>query len=211
MANYSWLDGLSHPGLRERFLAAFDDIWIDNLNGDKYATGKTHPRRPPRPLGVQHALQPRGHSGGAAVALLARTAVAPTPRHRAMPRGALPRLLGQGQARRAGRHRRPARPHHRPRLPGPHLLPALGLPFKPRAVADEYLTWPTLPEVFPASFSGVQTKRDEMVVDIDRDALERRMLRYFDASISDSQIAQEMPRAMETERFDPIVTSGDNL
>jgi len=35
----SWLDGLSHTGMRERYLEAFDNIWIDCLNGDKYKTG----------------------------------------------------------------------------------------------------------------------------------------------------------------------------
>ena len=43
ISNYSWLDGLSFTGMRERFLEAFDAIRIDNLNGDKYKTGKTTP------------------------------------------------------------------------------------------------------------------------------------------------------------------------
>ena len=40
ISNYSWLDGLSHTGMRERYLEAFDDLWIDSLNGDKYKTGR---------------------------------------------------------------------------------------------------------------------------------------------------------------------------
>ena len=43
ISNYSWLDGLSFTGMRERFLEAFDVIRIDCLNGDKYKTGKTTP------------------------------------------------------------------------------------------------------------------------------------------------------------------------
>ena len=31
ISNYSWLDGLSFTGMRERYLEAFDAIWIDNL------------------------------------------------------------------------------------------------------------------------------------------------------------------------------------
>ena len=57
ISNYSWLDGLSFTGMRERYLDAFDAIHIDNLNGDKYATGKNHARRRARP---QHLL----HTGG---------------------------------------------------------------------------------------------------------------------------------------------------
>ena len=49
ISNYSWLDGLSHPGMRERFLQAFDEIAVDCLNGDKYKTGKLTPDGQPDP------------------------------------------------------------------------------------------------------------------------------------------------------------------
>ena len=35
ISNYSWLDGLSFTGMRERYLDAFDIIRIDNLHGDR--------------------------------------------------------------------------------------------------------------------------------------------------------------------------------
>ena len=35
ISNYSWLDGLSFTGMRERFLEEFDTIRIDNLHGDR--------------------------------------------------------------------------------------------------------------------------------------------------------------------------------
>ena len=38
ISNYSWLDGLSFTGMRERYLEAFDAIRIDCLNGDKFKT-----------------------------------------------------------------------------------------------------------------------------------------------------------------------------
>ena len=43
VSNYSWLDGLSFTGMRERYLEAFDAVRIDCLNGDKYKTGKVAP------------------------------------------------------------------------------------------------------------------------------------------------------------------------
>ena len=49
ISNYPWLDGLSFTGMRERFLESFDAIRIDNLNGDKYKTGKTTPDGNPDP------------------------------------------------------------------------------------------------------------------------------------------------------------------
>ncbi len=57
ISNYSWLDGLSFTGMRERYLEAFDVIRVDNLNGDKYATGKTTPDGAPDP---QHLLDTGG-------------------------------------------------------------------------------------------------------------------------------------------------------
>ena len=49
ISNYSWLDGLSFTGMRERYLEAFDAIRVDCLNGDKYKTGKTTPEGKPDP------------------------------------------------------------------------------------------------------------------------------------------------------------------
>ena len=49
ISNYSWLDGLSFTGMRERYLEAFDAIRVDCLNGDRYKTGKTTPDGRPDP------------------------------------------------------------------------------------------------------------------------------------------------------------------
>jgi len=47
----------------------------------------------------------------------------------------------------------------------------LGLPFYELTVGADYLAWPLLTEILPTSFPGVQSKRDEIVVDIDRETL----------------------------------------
>ena len=62
ISNYSWLDGLSHTGMRERYLEAFDAIRIDCLNGDKS-------RRPERSRRMVHRtrasfLRPEGDPVG---------------------------------------------------------------------------------------------------------------------------------------------------
>ncbi len=84
---------------------------------------------------------------------------------------------------------------------------ALGLPFLPVAVARGYVAWPALPEMFPVSFPGVKTSRDNALVDIDRDALVRRMSQYFDPQFSDAQIRLMVPSLMKsTAGFDPKKT-----
>ena len=73
VSNSSWLDGLSHPALRERVLSAFDTVRIDNLNGDKYRTGKTTPDGDPDPSVFSTPSNREGIQVGTAVATLIRT------------------------------------------------------------------------------------------------------------------------------------------
>ena len=70
ISNYSWLDGLSFTGMRERFLNAFDAIRIDCLNGDKYKTGKTTPDGQPDPSIFSTPEDPVGIQVGTAIATL---------------------------------------------------------------------------------------------------------------------------------------------
>jgi hypothetical protein len=43
ISNSSYLTGRSHPLMRKSLLSNFHQVWIDNLNGDKYRTGKLIP------------------------------------------------------------------------------------------------------------------------------------------------------------------------
>ena len=74
ISNYSWLDGLSFTGMRERYLDAFDAIRIDCLNGDKYKTGKTTPDGRPDPSIFSTPGDPVGIQVGTAIATLIRKA-----------------------------------------------------------------------------------------------------------------------------------------
>jgi hypothetical protein len=80
----------------------------------------------------------------------------------------------------------------------------LGLPFAPAQVTTGFLQWPLLPELFPVSFPGVKTSRDDVVVDIDRDRLVDRMKQYFDLKNSHEEMRRISPSAMtSTARFKP--------
>ena len=74
ISNYSWLDGLSFTGMRERYLEAFDAIRIDCLNGDKYKTGKVAPDGTPDPSIFSTEGDPIGIQVGTAIATLVRKA-----------------------------------------------------------------------------------------------------------------------------------------
>ena len=82
------------------------------------------------------------------------------------------------------------------------VLP-LGLPFAPTVVSQEWQEWPTLVELFPVYFCGVNTNRDKLLVEIDFEQLKARIADYFNPDLSHSEIARLYPVAMKTTaRFD---------
>ena len=202
ISNASWLDGLSYTALRERFLDEFDTITVDALNGDKYRTGKVAPDGTPDPSIFSTRTNREGIQVGTAIATLVRQ---PATRHAPARTVAHRDIWGTGKLARLGAEA--------DALPAPTEYAAivpdndLGLPFVPSAVAPGYADWPSLPELFPVSYPGVKTSRDDLVVDIDRDRLVERMRDYFSPSLSDFQVGQLYPSAMEKQqRFDPSAT-----
>ncbi|CAN5641198.1 DNA methyltransferase [soil metagenome] len=195
ISNYSWLDGLSFPAMRERYLDVFDQIWIDNLNGDRYRTGKMTPEGRPDPSMFSTDHNREGIQVGTAISLLVRREKhepSPSLNYRSL-WGAT--KLQQLESFASGDATTP----YETVTPSP----ALGYPFKPMEQDEHYLSWPKLPDLFPTSFPGVKTSRDDVVVDVDRDRLVERMQTYFDPNRSDAEIARLFPGAMDsTSRFD---------
>ena len=195
ISNYSWLDGLSFTGMRERYLEAFDAIRIDNLHGDRIISEYT-----PDGYTSQTVMAIRGQSPGikvgTAITLLSKSESPPA-------------KAGHGRIRyrdfnEAGADERRAAllsslddseidsgyTEMQPQL-------GLGLPFKPMAVSDDWFGWPSLPDLFPASFPGVKTNRDSFLIDIDFDRLRGRIADYFNPEISHEEITRRYPVAMK--------------
>ncbi len=189
ISNYSWLDGLSYTGMRERYLEAFDAIRVDCLNGDKYKTGKTTPDGSPDPSIFSTPEDPVGIQVGTAIATMIRKSD-----HTSASEIGFRHLWGQ------------SKPYTLTKTA--HALPltlydpvepelGLGLPFAPTAVSPGWFAWPELPELFPARFHGVLTNRDAFLVDTDLDRLRSRIASYFDDSVSHDGIARRYPNAMK--------------
>jgi Type ISP C-terminal specificity domain len=79
ISNNAWLDGLSHTTMRHLYLHTFQQIFIDNLNGDKYRTGKTTPDGKPDPSAFSTPQNREGIQVGTAIATLVRNTTTPTP------------------------------------------------------------------------------------------------------------------------------------
>ena len=194
VSNYSWLDSLSCPGMRERYLDAFDVIRIDNLNGDKYRTGKVAPDGSPDPSIFSTADDPVGIQVGTAIATLVRKA-----EHSPAPCVQFRNLWGQTKPA-ALVDSAEAEPDAIYDTMEP--VQPLGLPFAPVAVSPMWFDWPALPDLLPTSFPGVKTSRDAFLVDIDLDRLRARVAEYFDPDLGHVEIAQRYPGVMRsTQRF----------
>jgi hypothetical protein len=199
ISNNAWLDGLSHVSMRKRYIDNFQSIYIDNLNGDKYRTGKTTPEGNPDPSAFSTPQNREGIQVGTAISTLVRTTTTPT-----QAEIHLRDLWGTGKlAQLAQEARQEAEPTYSPLIPAP----TLGNPLANRCYSAAYTSWPRIHDIFPVSFPGVKTSRDPLVVDIDRDRLEVRMKQYLDRKLSDEEMSAITPCSMEsTARFDAIET-----
>ena len=199
ISNYSWLDGLSFTGMRERYLDAFDAIRIDCLNGDKYKTGKVAPDGSADPSIFSTESNPAGIQVGTAITTLIRKGD-----HKPAPEIGFRNLWGKAKSETltGTAEAEPDALYEgiRPVLP-------LGLPFVRTAVSEGWFDWPSLPDLLPVSFPGVKTSRDGFLVDVDLDRLQRRVRDYFDADLTHEEIARLYPGAMQsTARFNARAT-----
>jgi len=189
ISNYSWLDGLSHTGMRERYLDVFDRIWIDCLNGDKRKTGKLTPWGDPDPSVFSTEFSREGIQVGTAITLLLRS-----PAH--SPTNEVSFRHFWGKTKRADLLCS---------LSDSELVPwttvhppaQLGYPLIVGTFGENYVKWPRLPSLFPFSSPGVTSSRDQFVVDMDRPKLVARMRKYFDPEVTDQQMARICARAMQ--------------
>jgi predicted helicase len=199
ISNYSWLDGLSFTGMRERYLDAFDRIWVDNLHGDRIISEYAPDGRTSETVFAVQGKSP-GIKIGTAISLLARG-----PDSTKCNEGKI-LYRDMDQARAAERTAALVESAAQRDIDEAYktLAPVLelGLPFKPRLVGVAYVSWPLLPELFPVSFPGIKTSRDDVVVDIDRNRLYERMELYFDPRVGHEDMRRRSPSAMiSTARF----------
>ncbi|MYC91813.1 MAG: N-6 DNA methylase [Gemmatimonadetes bacterium] len=202
ISNYSWLDGRSFAGMRERFMEVFDAIRVDNLHGDRIISEYAPDGRTSETIFAVKGKSP-GIKVGTSIALLSKSG---TEIDKPPTTGVWYRDFHQAKA---DERRRALLDSLEVDVIDdgystlePNLR--LGLPFKPSPVSPDWFDWPTLPDLFPVQFSGVNTNRDGFVVDISLSALKSRIDDYFDSAFSHTELAKRHPVAMEPRaRYDP--------
>lgn len=182
ITNSSWLTGRSHPIMRESLLRNFHEVWIDNLNGDKYRTGKVIPTGLPNAGQADQSVfttetDARGIQTGVAIGtFLKRGDHTTTPEDTIVHyrdfwgRAAVKRRQLNGVDHAPEYLRLTPRRQNRWRL-APH-----------EEVAG-YEGWPSLDELFPTKIQGVNPNRglSGSVVDTDRATLAARIRAYITA------------------------------
>ena len=196
ISNYSWLDGLSFTGMRERYLEAFDAIRIDCLNGDKYKTGKVAPDGSPDPSIFSTVGDPVGIQVGTAITTLVRKAD-----HEPTDTVDFRHLWGQAK-REALAETAEAEPGALYAEVDP-ILP-LGLPFTRTAVRRGLVR--VAGTARPVSQCRSRASRPAAMRSLSiptSKGLQARVADYFDADLSHEDIARRYPSVMKaTTRFD---------
>ena len=216
ISNSSYLTGRSHPLMRRSLLSNFHAVWIDNLNGDKYRTGKVIPRGLPG-AGTRDdsafttATDPRGIQPGTAIVTWVKRAGAATAaaatqvRYRefwgpaAWKRQALTASLPTGAA---------GTPEAAPAYE--FVAPSAEARWRlsPRVIEGGFEAWPALDELFPTKFQGVNHNRgiEGGIIDTNFTVLKARLTEYFAAkSFNVAAIANPEIAALKA-RYNPEKT-----
>lgn len=220
ISNSSYLAGRSHPIMRESLCQSFHDIWIDNLNGDKYKTGKVVPRGQPGEGTADQSVfsteqDPRGIQPGTAITTLLK--------RRAAGRGVAAvhyrDFWGRASDKRAALlaslnmdRWEPERAAEMANVPaGPReyetFVPEERRRWKlvPYDMVGGFEDWFSLEELFPEKYQGVNPNRglEGSVVEIDRRTLEERMRDYY-SDMADEEFCRRHPVICTPRaRYDP--------
>ena len=175
ISNNSYVEKSSFVVMRENLLRNFNHIWVDNLNGDKFATGKKTPDGNPDPSVFSTGLNKAGIQVGTAIGTFVRTADSPAP-------AAVGYRDFWGVNKRAelGASLETGKPKHQ--KPAPKNQNRYS--FRPSEVQEGYLQWPQLPDFFASGdFNGMLELRGGALIDFERGRLEDRMRTYFNSDI----------------------------
>jgi hypothetical protein len=212
ISNSSWLTGISHPVMRERILGRFDTVYIDNFNGDKYATGKRTPDgRPDESMFTTDDHRVGIQVGTAIATLVARGDPAKDKEKEHAAEVYYRDFWGTGNEKRAALLES-VNPAGESPVKYARLRPSA--PFRwviaegaACEQATRYADWIRLVDLMPIHFSGLNENRQGALMSDDSVALERRMRAYFDPQVKHEDVAELAPGLLrDAARFNGTAT-----
>jgi len=196
ISNFSYLSDPSFVVMRQRFLAEFDRLWFDCMNGDSRETGKLTPEGKPDPSVFSTNHNREGIRVGTAICVMVRKEK----------RDAKPTVLFRqfwGVNKRQDLLASLTETDRRPSPADPSKENRYS--FRPENVSAAYNAWPKMPDLCQQSPSnGLMEKRGGALIDIDKDALAARMKNYFNPDLSwDEYKARQTALTQEHTGIDP--------
>nr|WP_294509641.1 type ISP restriction/modification enzyme [uncultured Rhodopila sp.] len=191
ISNSSYLTGRSHPLMRRSLLSNFHAVWVDNMNGDKYRTGKIIPKGLPGAGTRDESVfttetDPRGIQPGTAIVTWIKRVETKTPPattqvyYRDFWGPAARKRQGLLASLPTGTSGSPdVAPVYEDIQPGIENRWRLA----PRMIEGGFEAWPALDELFPVAVQGVNHNRgvEGGVIDVSASVLAERLRRYFTA------------------------------
>ncbi|MGI9057426.1 MAG: type ISP restriction/modification enzyme [Ktedonobacteraceae bacterium] len=177
ISNFSYLSDPSFVVMRQHFLAEFDALWFDCMNGDSRETGKQTPAGKPDPSVFSTEYNREGIRLGTAVGLMVRKSErSKTPIvHFRQFWGTTKRqaLLNSLTTNNFDTQYEQVTPNTNNRFS-----------FRPSKIETHYLEWPRLIDFSSRSpFAGIAEDRRKALIGVDRSTIQDRMKMYFDPSV----------------------------
>lgn len=190
ISNFSYLGDPSFVIMRQRFLAEFDKLWLDCLNGDSRETGKLTPEGEPDPSVFSTEYNREGIRVGTAVCVIVRKAERqkkPVVRFRHL----------WGVTKRTDLLKSVSRKRFSTLYTLANPCPDNRYSFRPEDVAEHYTQWPRIPDLCTRHFNGPVERRGNSLIVMEKKEL-LKLHDYLDASKSDDEIAVTCPAFMKS-------------
>ncbi|TXI51090.1 MAG: DNA methyltransferase [Lysobacter sp.] len=197
ITNFSYLRDPSFVVMRQHLLGSFDQLWLDNLNGDSRETGKLTPDGDPDPSVFSTDYNREGIRKGTAVAVLVR-------------RGGQPQVIDVRYREWWGATKREAlvaslddsnRDKHYS-IAKPSKINRFG--YKPGDISDDYYDWPKLSYIGEVFLQGLDEDRALDLIDFDLAELSQRIRLFCDAATESSLIQEKCPGlSRKSAMYDP--------
>jgi len=175
VTNHGFINGRIHRGIRKALIDAFDEIWVFNVHGNRRLAVRGRSDEnvfPPVKQGVALTVLVRRGAAHAGPARVSYREMRGTRREKYAAASSID-LGGEGWNT------------IEPTAPMWSFAPA-------GADGLRYDAWPSMPEIFPINVSGVQTQRDDLVSDVDRQTLLDRMRLVTDRSLDPSALVESL-------------------
>jgi hypothetical protein len=196
ISNFSYLSDPSFVVMRQRFLAEFDRLWLDCMNGDSRETGKVTPDGKPDPSVFSTKYNREGIRVGTAICVMVRKE-----ERNAKPTVVFRQFWGASKRQDllASLGEKPVKPSGAP--PGKENRYS----FRPENVSAEYMKWPKPTDLCRTPpMLGLNENRAGGLQAIDREGLKRRIQAYLDPAVTwSAYTATEAALAKPAAGFDP--------